>query len=531
MRAATVDSSSLPERSEPARSASALAGHDAGAREQSRRDPWWWALALLTGVVAFGVRYTLMARGGGLVGVGGYDDGVYYAAADSLVHGRLPYRDFLLLQPPGIAVLVAPFAWLGSLTTDSFGLVVARLAFMVTGAVNAVLVAAILRRFGARAALVGGIFYAVLYPAAYSERSTLLEPLGNLGVLVALLIMSRERRAVNPGWVLVAGAALGAASAVKIWYVVSLLVILAFHPRAWRRLLGGAVVGVAAFCLPFFAAAPQSMFREVVLDEVGRARSSVGPFVRLEHVVGAAHMSSHARVLGITSGRLTAVLLVVLVALLAVACTRPTARLFVALLLADIVVLIASPPFFAHYAALTAPPLALVVGSAVAVISTWLPQRWGRSLVALALLAAVALNLHGDRTGAGQRVPLTPLRVAAAHVDGCVMADDPTILAVLNVLSRDLSNRCALWPDVTGWTYDADRLRVNGGRVPRTANPMWQRHVLAYLRSGSATILIRPKTGLNKHSLAAVQHGRVLSRHGHWVLYSTASKGTGGTGG
>ena len=45
-----------------------------------------------------------------MYGLGNYDDGVYYSAATALVHGQLPYRDFLLLQPPGIAVLLAPFA-------------------------------------------------------------------------------------------------------------------------------------------------------------------------------------------------------------------------------------------------------------------------------------------------------------------------------------------------------------------------------------------------------------------------------------
>ena len=58
--------------------------------------------------VAFAARLVPLLRGGGLYAAGNYDDGVHYAAAMGLVHGLLPYRDFLFLHPPGIAVLARP---------------------------------------------------------------------------------------------------------------------------------------------------------------------------------------------------------------------------------------------------------------------------------------------------------------------------------------------------------------------------------------------------------------------------------------
>ena len=57
---------------------------------------WLWAIALAA--IAFAFRLIPVLRGGGLFGFGNYDDGVYYAAATGLVHGRLPYLDFLLLH-------------------------------------------------------------------------------------------------------------------------------------------------------------------------------------------------------------------------------------------------------------------------------------------------------------------------------------------------------------------------------------------------------------------------------------------------
>src|SRR5215203_3727531 len=81
-------------------------------------------------------------------GLMNYDDGVNFAAAIGLVHGQLPYRDFLLLHPPGIVLALSPFAGLAQLTSDATGFVVARIVFMVIGGINAVLVDWFLRPVG-----------------------------------------------------------------------------------------------------------------------------------------------------------------------------------------------------------------------------------------------------------------------------------------------------------------------------------------------------------------------------------------------
>lgn len=60
---------------------------------------WWLLLSLVVATTAVVVRLLMVLRGAGLGGMLSYDDGVYYSAAGSLVWGRLPYRDFLLLHP------------------------------------------------------------------------------------------------------------------------------------------------------------------------------------------------------------------------------------------------------------------------------------------------------------------------------------------------------------------------------------------------------------------------------------------------
>jgi alpha-1,2-mannosyltransferase len=69
-----------------------------------------WFLAIAIAATAFLFRLVPVLRGGGLYGLGNYDDGVYYAAGTGIAHGLLPYRDFLLLHPPGVPLLLTPFA-------------------------------------------------------------------------------------------------------------------------------------------------------------------------------------------------------------------------------------------------------------------------------------------------------------------------------------------------------------------------------------------------------------------------------------
>src|SRR5690348_11885397 len=92
-----------------------------GAVGMGRERPWllrsglgraprdWWALGLIL-ALAFAVRIAPVLRGGDLLGLHGYDDGVYFGASIAITQGQLPYRDFLLLLPPGQPVALLPFA-------------------------------------------------------------------------------------------------------------------------------------------------------------------------------------------------------------------------------------------------------------------------------------------------------------------------------------------------------------------------------------------------------------------------------------
>jgi alpha-1,2-mannosyltransferase len=487
------------------------------------RLPRWTATALIAAaaaVLAFWIRYRLLTNAGGLGGWSKYDDGVYYAAADALVHGRLPYRDFLLLQPPGITIVLAPFAWLGSITSDPHGVVVARVAFLTLGAVNTVLVVMIARRFGTAAAVVAGVGYAVFFPAAYAERTMLLEPVGTFGMLLALLL-TEGRTARSRLALVVAGAGLGLAVATKIWYVVpAVLIAVLLLDRRIVPLLGGFLGALAVTVLPFFAAAPSALLREVVVDQLGRGRVEAWPAVRrladmlAVRTVGRPTPHQAQIILLELAGLLT-----VVIALTVLALTLRSARRYVALTAAAVVVLLASPAYFTHYGALLAPLLAITVGAGLARLLVLARRRWLQAVVVtLALVGVLVVNRHVFSARTSDPFPAAALRPAAASTAGCVTSDDPLVLAELNVLSRDLDRGCAVWIDVIGYSYDRDTTIIRGHAVSRPLNPRWQQDLTRYLLSGNAVIVHHSGMGLVEATHAAIERGPVLARAGQWVL-------------
>src|SRR5262249_49981655 len=72
----------------------------------------WQAPALLTTatMLAVGLRIYALPRPGYLFGVSEYDDGTDFGSAIRLVHGAVPYHDFIMVQPPGITLIMYPVA-------------------------------------------------------------------------------------------------------------------------------------------------------------------------------------------------------------------------------------------------------------------------------------------------------------------------------------------------------------------------------------------------------------------------------------
>jgi hypothetical protein len=443
--------------------------------------------------IAFAVRLIPILIGGGLFSYGRYDDGVYYAAADALTFGRVPYKAFVLLHPPGLMLTLTPFAALGRLTTDAAGLATARVAFMLIGALNAVLVALVVRRWSRTGGVLGGLLYAVWIPAVYTEQTTLLEPLGTTATLVALILLTRNAGVVSRRIELLAGAALGIGLTMKIWYVVPVLVIIGWQclARGWKpgaRVVAGVCSTGLAILLPFFILAPTQMFRMIVSDQLLRPQTSGSILKRPPSILGVAPLISHHNGwLGVVTVLAAAVVLAS-----AAYCVRHrTARILVALLIADAAVLILSPTFFEHYSELTAAPSAAVIGVAVGswsgIGATPVMRRAGQlALVAVCVVSAIAVSARPNGYSFDRRA------LAAAAGPGCVASDDPTVLVEINRLSSDLRAGCQLPVDVTGITYDRlSQPARHGIRNSRRNNVAWQRYLVSYLTSGHTFVLAR----------------------------------------
>jgi hypothetical protein len=485
---------------------------------------WLWAVAI--GMIAFAVRLIPVLRGGGLFGFGNYDDGVYYAAATALVHGRLPYQDFLLLHPPGMPLLLAPFALGAQLTSDSYGFAAARLAWMLLGAVNAVLVWRILRPIGLVAAVFGGLVYAVLYPAVYADKSTLLESPATTALLLVIILLEplAQGRSLSRGRALTAGALLGLAVAIKIWGILPILIVLGWllvlrRFRAAVQVLIGSAVTAALICLPFFAVAPTAMWNQIVRDQIHRTGGNgVSILERLDKIVGLG-------IIGRSHFAITVAAVIALLCCAALAWSYLQARLPVLLLLGLGAFLIATPTWYSHYAAFTAAPVALVVGAAIGRVIDLVRARPTQIAVGVVTAGALLVYASGwsDITF-GRKFP-SHFQSFTASAPGCVTSDDVTALIASDTLSRNLSRDCRFIADLGGNSHDI--AAAAGVAVSRNRNQAFQRFAIDYLRTGSVTILIRYSNGrgFNARTTAVLDRWPLLARSGRYQVRQPAALG------
>ncbi len=486
---------------------------------RTRSTSWWLPAVALIGLTAFLLRLVPVLNGGGLYGRGNYDDGVYYAAAAGFVHGLLPYRDFLLLHPPGIVLALTPFAALAGLVGDPTALAVARVTFMIIGAGNAVLVGVALRRLGLAAAVVGGLLYAVALPAVYVEHTTLLEPLTTTCLVAAVGLLGFAQRAATravPALV-AAGALLGVSSSIKIWGVVPAAVVLIWTlvvlgRRSAALVAAGGLTGLVVVCGPFFAAAPVQMWQLVVVSQLGRPATGRGSLGRAWMISGLSAFGARPVLWALLVVGLT------VVAAAALAWHAPVGRLAVAVLTATLGVLFAMPSWFLHYAAFSVGPLALVLGAAVGRVAARVRRPVPAALALVTtgvLLAAYAVTVV--QLPFGRPFPTTTMAATAAASRTCITTDNPISLIELDVLRRNMNRGCPLVVDLGGYSYFLQPHRPDF--VRRRHNRTWQSMAVDYLRSGDVTIGLR-FDAVHGYSRATVR------TVGSWPLLARAEKVT-----
>lgn len=447
-------------------------------------------LAVLA-LAAVALRLLVLHLSGGLRSVAEYDDGVHYGAAALLVHGVLPYRDVVFLQPPGVAVLLSPFALLGRLAGDATGLDAARIATCLVGGITTWYVARLaLRQWGATAAVAAAVVYATAAASLLAESTVMLEPYVALLTVLALQQLSRLQDQPVRRPALLAGALLGAAISVKTWALVTAVVALLWLVRTHRRAAWPYAAGVAAttaaICGPFFATAPRAMFHQVVVTQLTRPPDGLAAATaRLADITGARTLL-HGSPPAVTAVALA--LAAFLVAAAYVTWRRDRfGRLLVGLLAAGLAMLLAAPVYFTHYGDFLTPFAALVVGAGVSSATTSL------RVPAAALLAVVTAVAGQQTLSAATRT--TPSAVSAASLrelharPGCLMAQTPTVAELADMLTRP---DCPVWLDARGTALSEDAGRLRAGFYPSGFRqlPRWQAAWVAWAGRASDVVVV-----------------------------------------
>jgi hypothetical protein len=491
--------------------------------------------------LAFLIRFVPHARSGGLWGVIGYDDGVYFGAAVAMTEGVLPYRDFLIVHPPGEPVVLLPFALLGGLVGDGTALAVARIAAMVAGAVSCVLAALVCGRSSRLAGLLAALVYATWRAAAVGERGTDLHAPQALLLLAALLVLGRPGR-VRPRRALLAGILLGFATSVQLWQGLTVVVLLWWvavrAPRAGRRLadgwrsvaayLVGAAGAFAVVCAPFLLVAPWNAIRYTVVDQIGRPDSGIGLVDRLTAILAIPapdQLPAAIRFLAPPPGIVIPAALLTAVFLIATAYRHPRTRPWTVLALAQTLVVLVTPSFFGDYATFAAPAASLVIGTGAASLlaplvrrgwSASLPRRLGHAIVVpvigFAILVEAAFSLTAP---AGRRVATAELTATLGDAR-CVSSDTPSLLILTGALRSGLRSGCPIVLDPTGVRYDTDRGHLGPGAAGMRDAPGYQAAMQDWYGSSDAAMFTRSRRGFStetwRHIEARLPEQRMVGR-------------------
>jgi glycosyl transferase family 87 len=367
-------------------------------------------------LVALGLRLYELFRPGYLTGISEYDDGTDFGSAVRLIHGGIPYHDFIMVQPPGITLLMSPVALATQSAGTAVGMTVARLVTAVAGAAAVPLGGLLVRHRGLTAVLVTCGTLAVFPDSLLAARTVLLEPWLVLFCLLGALAVFDSDQLANPRRLLLGGLALGFAGAVKVWAILPVLVIFALlirRRRAATRFVAGVVIGFAVPVLPFALSAPATFYRSVIIAQLVRSDVRVPQGFRLQQLLGLTHTSQLATPVLVIIGAVV----VVIIALVSVLASRlagppPPLEVFALASFALVVAAFLWPAdFYYHYAGFFTPFVALAIALPFSRLLNALPA--GRTRDA----AGTTAPGDGARQAGSGPVPQTG---AAASAEGSV---------------------------------------------------------------------------------------------------------------
>ncbi len=446
-------------------------------------------------VVAFALRIYQLSRPGYLLGVTEYDDGPYFGSAVRLLSGSLPYRDFVLVQPPGITLLMVPAALLGKLTSTAAGMAAARILTVLASTAGVALAGLLVRHRGPLPALLACGILAFYPNSVAASHTVLVEPWLTLFCLIgAVILFDRDRLTGSCRRLLWAGVAFGFAGAVELWAIMPVLAAFAvclaaaapaagMAPRIRRAAIftAGTAAGFGIPVLPFALAGLRGFYQSLIVAQVAPRVNMyrVPQWVRFQVMLGLPGLRlpvllTVAAVAGFVAGALVLTWLI--------SRGLPPALEWFVLLSTVLVTLMFMWPdqFHYHFAAFFGPFLALSIGLvagrlAGTVLATrplrgeaWL--RWFiPGIAGLVLIGGVVLEARAETGSGTSYVEMTPDATAAVQrlqqvvpPGACMLSDQVSYLIIADRLSSSRPG-CPVMLDSLGTD-----IALSGGGMPGT---------------------------------------------------------------
>jgi hypothetical protein len=467
--------------------------------QQTRASAWRQPATLVIigmTLLALAVRLYYFTRPGYLLGVTEYDDGSYFGSAVRLVHGVLPYRDFVFVQPPGITLLMTPVALLSKVTGTDTGLAIARILTMLAGAAGTALAGLLVRHRGMLATLIATGIVAVYADSVASSHTLLVEPWVVLFCLLGAVAVfdgdsfTTSRRRLAGG-----GLAFGFAGLIEAWAIVPVLILLLLMIRTGRRTLtwlAGVMAGFLLPVAPFAALAPEKFFHGVITAQIGGREGAIRVplYFRIRHMAGFANYPDlkHALVLAVAAALAGFIVVATLLASGLARKLPPLLDWFAYGTTAAIVAMFLWPSqFHYHFSGFLAPflglSLALPAARLVAVLRDRTAPAAGRAIAALAGTAAAAVLAAGTVSQVSFEHTLLPLAPIDAMAIGksiippgaCVLADNVAYTITANRFVNSKPG-CPTVDDGTGANFALSHglaAETGAGRLPQVA-AMWR---------------------------------------------------------
>jgi hypothetical protein len=435
------------------------------------------AVIIAATLLALALRLFQFSRPGYLLGVTEYDDGPYFGSALRLIHGVIPYRDFQVIQPPGITLLMLPAALLSKVTGTDSALAVGRILTTLAGTASVVLVGRLVRHRGVTATVLACGITAVFPDAISAAHTVLVEPwLVLFCLLGANAAFDGDRLTASPRRLAWAGAAFGFAGAVETWAifpVIGLLILLLRRPRNAGVFAAGMTAGFGIPVLPFALIAPGRLYDSIVAAQF-RAHPIRVPLVaghpppgqttgysRLMEMTGLSGLSVGVPVQVLVEVFILLIIFGALVAVSVKSHERPAALDWFAV--AGFVLISAAfllpPQFYYHFSGFLAPFLAMAVALPLTrlIDATWPAGSSAAQLslvVAGALIVIMGIMQASHETHLHSRMPWSDVVAARRLIPpgACLVTDQVSYSIVFDRFTSAVPG-CPVMLDPSGINY------------------------------------------------------------------------------